>query len=202
MRRILHILAVLALLSAISGCGRKARVIPMNTFSEIFADILIADEWVRSNEEYRRQADTTLFYDPILKRYGYSFEDYDSSVKYYLNDPMRFSKVFRRSATILKNRQKRYVDKQNEIKAYMRIWNQISSYVTLDFQGDSLLYRQYDSVLFWTLDSLTRDSVLHARFVIDSLFRDSLLRDSITRDSLVRDSLQRDSLLRVKRKKR
>lgn len=202
MRRHLHILVAFFLLLALSGCRTHGHVIPMNTLSEIYADMLVADEWVRSNDAYRRQADTCLFYDPIFERYGYNFEDYEASVEYYLRDPMRFSKVFRKSVDVLKKRQRVYVDRQNEIKAYMKLWSQIAERPTLDFTGDSLLVRQFDSVRFWTLDSLTRDSILHARFVIDSLFRDSLLRDSLMRDSIVRDSLQRDSLLQAKKKKR
>lgn len=201
MRKVLRILLTLSLLAAVAGCGKRGRVIPMNTFSEIYADMFIADEWIRTHDQYRRQADTTLFYEPIFRRYGYSFADYNASVQHYLKDPVRFSKVFRQSAKVLRRRQKRYIDKAEELRQNRLMWAKIKDFSRLDFEKDSLLYRQYDSVRFWTLDSLTRDSILRARFVLDSLYRDSILRDSLIRDSIVRDSLQRDSLLRVKKKK-
>ena len=47
------------------GCGRRARVIPQDKMSDIYAEMLLADQWISSNLKARRVADTTLFYAPI-----------------------------------------------------------------------------------------------------------------------------------------
>ena len=52
----LTLLLVLAL-----GCGRRGRVIPEDKFSDIYAQMLLADQWISSNLKARRVADTTLF---------------------------------------------------------------------------------------------------------------------------------------------
>ena len=197
-----HIAIVLLLVCLVGGCARRGRVIPADTLASIYADMFIADEWLRGHSEYRRQADTTCFYDPIFERYGYTFADYNASVEHYLHDPARFAKIFRRSAAILRNRQGRYVKKIELIALAREFDSHIARYSRRDFDADSLLWRHFDSVKFWTLDSLTRDSIVRERFLRDSLIRDSIIRDSLVRDSIVRDSLQRDSLARAKKTKR
>jgi len=193
MKHLPHILLTLALILPVAGCSHRGKVIPPVTMSEIFADMLITDNWVRDHGEYTRQADTTLLYDPIFKRYGYTFEDYDASLKHYIKDPTRLYKVLKRTVDMLTKDQQAHIRQRNLFQKLKESMEEITPYEALDFEGDSLLWRNYDTVLFRTLDSLTRDSILRSRFVADSLKLDSLLRDSLVRDSLYRDSLKRQA---------
>ena len=69
------LLALLAVLCCTAGCGRRARVIPDSKMKRIVAEMYLADQWVRDNPDGRKIADTTLFFDQIFRRYGYTFED-------------------------------------------------------------------------------------------------------------------------------
>ena len=84
---------LLVLLACASGCGRRARLIPERKLVRIYSDIFLVDQWFRDNPEKRMTGDTTLVFDPIFRRYGYSFEDYDRSVHYYLDRPDKFNKI-------------------------------------------------------------------------------------------------------------
>lgn len=186
--RAAHILPALALLCMLASCTGRSRIIPRGVMADIYADMMLADQWLSDHPSERSRVDTMLFYDPILKRYGYKFEDYDASVKHYLKDPEKFSKIFTRASEKLKARSERFrkiVDRQEEIREFNA---QIKGYRTKDFDKDTLIWRtRYKD----RLDSLRRDSLL-----LDSLIRDSLRLDSLRLDSLRLDSLRRDSVKR------
>lgn len=87
-----RLLVLLAAAVCLAACGR-GRVIPDRKMTQIYMEMFLADTWLRDNPEARKVADTTLFFDPIFRRHGYSFKDYDLSVHYYLDRPDRFSKI-------------------------------------------------------------------------------------------------------------
>ncbi|MBO6170084.1 MAG: DUF4296 domain-containing protein [Bacteroidales bacterium] len=189
-----HILVAFAALFLLCSCGDKARIIPRGVMSDIYAEMLLADQWLEDHQSERSRADTMLFYDPIFKRYGYTFEDYDASVRKYLEDPEKFSKVFRDASLKLKDKRDEYrkiSEHLNQIKEFNAA---IKGYQLKDFDKDTFLWCSpyKDSLRKFIADSLLRDS----------LFRDSLLRDSLFKDSLRVDSLRRDSLKRSLREAR
>jgi len=94
----------LLLLALLCSCG--PRVIPARKFSRILEDMLLSDAWLRQNSEFTVQADTMLFYDAVLERYGYSFEDYDTTVKYYCEHTEEFSKLLEEAKARVKKEQK------------------------------------------------------------------------------------------------
>ena len=52
----------------------------------------------------RRTADTSLVYEPILNKYGYTTEDYVRSVDVYMDDPERYSRILRETGVILNDK--------------------------------------------------------------------------------------------------
>lgn len=102
--RAVHIFVLLAVVAGLSGCGRKARVIPEKKLVRIYSDMFLADQWVRDHVEARTVADTTLFFDPIFKRYGYDFEDYDASLNYYVDHPIEFAEILTKASDRLRAR--------------------------------------------------------------------------------------------------
>ena len=95
---------VLAVISILAGCRREGRLIPRKELARIYADMLIADQWLNDNRSLRRQADTTLFYEPIFEHYGYTTADYAYSVRHYMDDPERFSRILKKSSSLLGSR--------------------------------------------------------------------------------------------------
>jgi len=137
-------LAALLVLSA--ACSHKVRIIPKDEMTDIFADMLMADAWITAHPSAKKQADTTLVYDPIFEKYGYDRDDYQKSVAYYLLDPDDMEKMFkviqdRFDARIkVLERQVEFEDSVNEIKG------QLPAYVPEHFCLDSL---GRDSLSWW-----------------------------------------------------
>ena len=107
MRLFPRIMISLSLLALLSGCSGRGRVIPREKFAKVYADMLLSDEWIRSHWEYRQTADTTLLYEPIFRKYGYSTKDYRASLDYYLNNPEKYAKILKRSSSIIEAKMKK-----------------------------------------------------------------------------------------------
>lgn len=148
-RRVYCILFALAVL-LVSGCRSRARVIPASEFSEIYAEMLLADQWIAQNGRARRTADTTAFYRPILEKYGYSVEDYDASVAHYLRTPEKYAKILKATSASLNARAKRLQSIEDAIAKQPHF----SAYTPLEFRFDTLVFR--DSTGLWPNDSSFR----------------------------------------------
>ena len=179
------------LLACIVSCGKKARIIPEAKLSQIYAEMFMADEWLREHPAAHKTADTTLFYEPIFTKFGYTTADYIVTVDKYMYKPEEFVKVFEKTKQILDRKAQELLDLKKLIDGINDANKAIRGYVFKDFKADSLIWA--DSAILWhrndsidmpALDSIALDSLAR----MDSLARvDSLLRDSLARvDSLAR----------------
>lgn len=102
-QRIIHIFAVCFALCLLVGCScsNKSKVIPRGKMAHIYAEMLVVDQWLLEHSKYRTQADTSLVYEPIFQKYGYTTEDYRASLEHYMNDPERYSRILRETVEIL-----------------------------------------------------------------------------------------------------
>ena len=80
-------------------------------------------------------ADTTLFFDPIFHKHGYTFEDYDASVRHYVRDPEKFGEIMERVKELLRE--------QTDIR--QSVWERKVdlAYRKVDFFSDSLWSRDW-----------------------------------------------------------
>ena len=114
MRLIKHILVILTAVLLIQACsGKKDKVIPRGKLAEIYAEMFVTDQWLVMNPTARRIADTSLVYQPIFNKYGYTAADYRRSVDKYMDDPERFSRILRTTAQILE-KQMAQLEKQKQ----------------------------------------------------------------------------------------
>ena len=105
MKLIRHITVCFVLLLLVASCGsREDKVIPRGRLAEIYAEMLLVDQWITTNPGNRYVADTSLVYEPILERYGYTSADYRKSVDVYMDDPERFARILRETGEILNRR--------------------------------------------------------------------------------------------------
>lgn len=95
------VFAAMTLLLASCSDGHEAEVIPRRQLAEIYAEMLVTDQWITSTPGVRMIADTSLVYAPILEKYGYDLDDYLLTVEEYMDDPERFSRILRRSGEII-----------------------------------------------------------------------------------------------------
>lgn len=105
MKILKHIFPVVVAVMLFSSCsGGEGKVISRGDLAEIYAEMLMADQWIAKHPELRRTADTSLVYEPILNKYGYTTEDYVRSVDVYMDDPERYSRILRETGVILNDK--------------------------------------------------------------------------------------------------
>lgn len=136
------ILAIAFLLVLALGCARTGRVIPEEKFSDIYAEMLLADQWISSNLKARRVADTTLFYAPILEKYGYDVLDYDASVRHYMKKPADFAAILDKSSMKLTA----YANRLQAVEDEMNSRYKLPAYKSVDFSKDTILVIRLDTV--------------------------------------------------------
>ena len=184
-----HIIALCAVLSFLAGCSCGGpKVIPRGKMAEIYADMLVADQWVLDNPGTRSKADTSLVYEPIFNSYGYTTEDYRASVGYYMKDPERYSRILRSTTEILEGKiatlqeLKRIEDRLKAMVPYEI--DPFRLYFTRSVEG---LWEFGDSVSV-EVDSLVPVLEMHLHETSDTLFdgpRIILKADSLAVDDIM-----------------
>ena len=91
-------LAVVTAILLVAACSDGPRVIPRSKMEKICADMLVADEWMETHSPVRRAIDTSLFYEPIFRKYGYTTDDYRASLEYYMRDPLKMARMMKKVA--------------------------------------------------------------------------------------------------------
>ncbi len=76
--------------------------------SRIYADMLLVDQWVDTHGELKSETDSFFVYGGVLRKYGYTAEDYRHSVRAYMKDAENFSKVLEKTKDMLDDSLKRF----------------------------------------------------------------------------------------------
>ena len=163
MRRSAIISILVFILAFTPGCSRH-KIIPKKEMVDIYAEMFLADQWVMASRQRERAADTTMLYEPIFKRHGYTTADFRESVDYYLKDPERYTRLLKKTSAKLKARAeslKKQVDAMQDYKEMRRKFEQ--SFERYDpyydqWLNDTLKLRD-DERLIDHLDSLIRTAL-------------------------------------------
>lgn len=172
-RRLSYFAAAFLLLSCLAGCSGRGRVIPRDKLVKIYYDIIVLDQWVREHPASQPVVDTTLFFEPIFERYGYTFEDYDNTVHYYVDKPDKFAKVFDAVELRLKARQKHFEELAKKYEEIEDANRHFENYKPRNYGLDGILFA--DSLLRQIRELTPFSLMLPDSAVVDSLaVRDSL----------------------------
>ena len=160
-RYVVAVSAVLVLF--LSSCGRgRVRVIPRDELAEIYAEMMMTDQWILNTPNVRLIADTSLVYEPILEKYGYDSDDYRKSIDVYMDDPERFAKILKVTGEILEGRLKGLELKKEEMERLEMLRKEAEKFrPDLDFDEmfpyfkDEPYVHYHDSLAF-EMDSITR----------------------------------------------
>lgn len=112
-------------LLSLYGCKEEG-VIEEDAMAQIYAEMLLTDQWINTTPGVRTIADTSLVYEPILKKYGYTSEEYRRSVDYYLNDPRTYADIMKETVKILDarlaalNQKKALIEEEKTRKQYVK----------------------------------------------------------------------------------
>ena len=107
-------LLVLSMISLSLYSCREDGIIDEDDLSQIYAEMLLTDQWINNTPGVRLIADTSLVYEPILRKYGYTSEDYRKSVEFYLKDADDYADIMGGTIDILNDRLKE-LKKQKEL---------------------------------------------------------------------------------------
>ena len=151
------------LLLFLSSCGRdRVKVIPRDELAEIYAEMMVTDQWILNTPNVRLIADTSLVYEPILEKYGYDADDYRKSVDVYMDDPERFAKILRVTGEILEGRLKVLEERKAEMDRLEKLRKEAENFrPNLDFDEmfpylkDEPYVHYHDSLAF-EMDSIKR----------------------------------------------
>ena len=103
-RALAYVLMLCVLASAAVSCGHsRERRIPRAKMARIYADMFMADQWAVDNH-LKQSADTLQFYEAVFEKYGCDSRDFRYSMQYYLKDPLRYSRIIKKSVSILEAR--------------------------------------------------------------------------------------------------
>ncbi|MCF0175635.1 MAG: DUF4296 domain-containing protein [Bacteroidales bacterium] len=164
-RPLAYILVPLLLLVALASCSRHD-IIPRRKLSKIYVEMFLRDQWITNRAEQRMRADTTLVYEPVFEKYGYTKNDYLRTQEAYMKDPKRFAKILRKSeemldkeVTVLKKLKEEYdiamakrlmIPDEPMIRLYpmLPFSPEPVSIDSMRFVSDSLGYTVMETVLF------------------------------------------------------
>ena len=142
-----HIVLLLILLATLAGCGRRGRVIPEKKLMKLYTEMYLADQWLRDHPDVRKKSDTTLFFDPIFRRHGYTFEDYDRSVHFYLDRPEKYGKLLNKASERIRKESARLQKEVDAERAYRQeIEHLLGLYRRQDFSTDSLRWSGWQTM--------------------------------------------------------
>lgn len=197
-----YVVAAAVLLACIVACGSKVRIIPEAKLSQIYAEMFMADEWLREHPDAHKTADTTLFYEPVFNKFGYTTEDYIATVDKYMYKPDDFVKVFENAKAILDRKAQELLDMQAVIDGINNANKAIRGYRVKDFNADSLIWSD-SAILWYRRDSVALDSLACPDSIagIDSLVLDSLARvDSLARLDSIANAAEAELRAKIERK--
>ena len=194
-----YIFAALTAVFLLASCGgEKQKVIPRGKLAQIYAEMLMTDQWIMSNPGNRHAADTSLVYEPILEKYGYTSADYRKSVDAYMDDPERFSRILRTTSELLDKRLvklqeiKEEMDRQEALKKLresMKIEVEIDMGEFFPYLDEEPYVHYYDSL------SVEPDSALMV-YRMKNIVRSDTLYEGVR--MIVRDTLAVTDTLAVK----
>lgn len=181
MRKKLIFTVILSTLLFLQSCEKRG-IIPKDVMSQIYYDMYMNDQAVKSRYIFRRMSDTLHIYAPVFEKYGYTEEDYRRSMEYYLMEPEKLEKIFKKTLSNLEKR-KSILDAMiaAEEKRTLK-WDFIDSleYFTADTIQSSGYYRAL-RMLFFKPDSIVPNSPVPDSGFMDrptniyTIFNDSIL---------------------------
>lgn len=128
-RYIIIALSLFVTFFSLNSCGQDG-IIDKDEMAQIYAEMLVTDQWINTTPGVRMIADTSLVYAPILERYGYNAADYRRSVDYYLNDPDTYADIMKETVRILDskladlNKRKHEINEAKERAKYIKSMSQ------------------------------------------------------------------------------
>lgn len=154
-----YVAIVFATILLFSGCSHhRTRIISKSDMVDIYADLFLADQWLAMQPHgVSLRSDSTLFYEPIFNKYGYTTEDFRASMYKYLDDPERYARLIKKSQAKLSARADELHELLEGEKERTAFLNRMASiYVPREFYYTMCLSDTMHIVKSQVLDSVMR----------------------------------------------
>jgi len=99
-----------SLLAIVSLCSCERAIIPESRFIDIYHDIFLADSYICQNSDLYNATDSLMAYGDVIRRHGYSIEQFLAAQRFYTAHPEEFSRM-------MKTLQKRLNEERKAIEA-------------------------------------------------------------------------------------
>ncbi len=96
-------LLLLTLLLILFSCSDRG-IIKKEELPPLIADLFIADKALSMDFQRMQSADTMAIYEPVLKKYGYTTEEFLATIDHYLPRPAKLKGFFTKAMEILEKR--------------------------------------------------------------------------------------------------
>lgn len=106
MKRLKHILITLfccALVLPSLSCCNKDDAIPKKDMANILVDMYLADFYIERHDMHT-STDTLLVYDGVLAKYGYTYEQYETSRRKYITKDDEYIRIHKLAQDIVRKR--------------------------------------------------------------------------------------------------
>ncbi len=87
MRRCVSIILLFCASALAVSCGGKT--IPRDDMIQVLREMMITDVLIESQDSLVKMASSSLVYDAVLKKMGYTVPDFENTLNYYINRPDR-----------------------------------------------------------------------------------------------------------------
>ena len=102
---IIKTVCLAAALFVVGGCAEEG-IIPRNDMALIISEMYLVDQVLEDNPKLKMQADSMLVYPSIMERNGYTLEEYEASMLYYMSEGESFNEILKDAKERLGKREK------------------------------------------------------------------------------------------------
>ena len=92
-KRYKTVLLVLLLSGALFTACSKPKLLSKETLADVYAELYLADQYIKINQGVNLLADSTLIYNAIFEHYGCTLEDYQYSIAHYISTDKAFPEI-------------------------------------------------------------------------------------------------------------
>lgn len=92
-----------AALLVLQGCAKEG-IIGERDMARIISGMYLADQYIEKSPQLMAQSDSMMVYPAIVAKYGYTMDDYNRSIEYYLQEGEELQKIHKSAREILQRR--------------------------------------------------------------------------------------------------
>lgn len=218
MKKISIISAIIIIVISLFSCScSKDNIIPKKELEDIYYELYTTDSYIKYTLHTQNLKDSTLVYEPIFNKYGYTSEDYINSYEYYLKKPHDFVKIFKAVKKRLEKKENyliKTIAHNNTLDSIQRcILDSIQIKGNIKYKSNNI-YRALNFTLYLAnnpdfskkpfsildtfkkeLDTFKKDTIIKDSIVKKIIIKDTIVKNAIVKNAIIKDSIIKDTII-------